>query len=129
MKFLSLWLLAIAFLFLVSGTRGAVISYQSRMPRDEADKLADAIWHAEGGRLTKYPYGIKSVRVSSVSEARQVCLNTINHWWRNWALAGKPGAFVEYLGDSYCPRSADPKGHEYWIDNVNWFLTHPRPVK
>lgn len=128
MKSAGLWFLVIGSLLLVSGVRGAVISYQMRMPAIEANALADAIWHAEGGRLTRFPYGIKSIHVRSEYDARTVCLNTINHWWRNWNLAGKPGDFVAYLGDSYCPRAADPSGHGYWIENVHWFLKHPRPV-
>jgi hypothetical protein len=126
MRFIACWVLAAGFLLLVSGVRGAVISYQMRMPRAEANALADAIWQSEGGKLTRFPYGIKSVRVSSEAEARQVCLNTIQHWWINWSLAGRPGDFVKYLADTYCPRSDNAEGHDYWIENVHWFLKHPK---
>ncbi len=45
-----------------------------------------------------------------------------------WELAGRPGStnspqagFIDFLGDRYCPASADPKGNENWKVNVKYF--------
>lgn len=95
------------------------------MSQHELDRYANAIWYAEGGSWTRFPYGIKSVQVFNRAQARQVCINTIQHWWKNWQLAGQPGDFVKYLADTYCPKSDDPEGHENWIKNVHFFYHHP----
>jgi len=91
----------------------------------EVSRYANAIWYAEGGSWTRFPYGIKSVYCPNRAYARQVCIRTIQHWWTNWQLAGKPGDFVKYLADTYCPKADDPEGHEHWIKNVHFFYKHP----
>jgi len=48
----------------------------------------------------------------------KVCLNTIRNNHRRWEAAGKPGKFLDFLADRYCPKSADPVGNRNWKKNV-----------
>ena len=94
---------------------GLTISVSSAI---DADKLADAIYRAEGGSRAKVPYGILSVKTRDAGHARRVCLNTIRNNHCRWQKAGQPGEFVDYLGNVYCPKSADPVGNGNWRRNV-----------
>jgi hypothetical protein len=87
-----------------------------------ANRIADAIYVAEGGAKAKVPYGILSVKVKDAAEARWVCLNTIRNNWLRWEAAGRQGEFITWLGLRYCPPSVDPVGHRNWIRNVNKLL-------
>ena len=114
------------------------------MPSDTVNRIADAIFRAEGGSKTKWPYGVISV---SSSSPRHVCINTINHAWYDFEgeqivtvvgvsshTSGKslikipthadtltPVAvslpFIQFLGRRYCPPSVDEKGYEHWTNN------------
>jgi len=88
------------------------------LPSSYVNKVADAIYRAEGGRQARVPYGILSVKVRSEAEARRICLNTIRNNHRRWVQAGKPGLFLDYLANIYCPYSADPHGNRNWKRNV-----------
>lgn len=93
----------------------------SGMSDAEVERLADAIFRAEGGKKAKVSHGILSVPVKNAAHARQVCKRTIRNTWDRWTLAGKPGDFVEFLGRRYAPIGAknDPKGLNCnWIRNV-----------
>ena len=94
-----------------------------------AGRLADAIYWAEGGPKTRWPYGITSVKVRDAAHARKVCLTTIRNNWSRWERAGRPGNFIDFLADRYCPPSADPAGNRNWKRNVRFFLTQPKEVK
>lgn len=95
---------------------------RAELAQGEAGRIADAIFQAEGGNRASVPYGILSVHVNSAAEARRVCLNTIINNHRRWEAAGKPGEFLEYLGNVYCPKSADPVGNRNWKRNVKALL-------
>jgi hypothetical protein len=45
-------------------------------------------------------------------------LNTIRNNHTRWIRAGKPGKFLDFLADRYCPKSADPVGNRNWKKNV-----------
>jgi hypothetical protein len=80
------------------------------------EKLATAIYWAEGGPKTRHPYGILAKYKSTTP--RQACINTIKHALRDWS--GK-GDFIAFLGRRYCPVGAknDPTGlNKNWIKNV-----------
>jgi len=91
----------------------------------DANRMVDAIWHAEGGNRAKIPYGILAVRVHSTSEARSVCLVTVQRALARWRATGTQDNAVEFVSNTYCPVSCDPVGHWNWIRNVKWFLNHP----
>ena len=82
-------------------------------------KLANAIYYAEGGSKTKHPYGILSQYWHTTS--RKACLNTIEHRLRLW---NGEGNFIVYLSKTYCPIGAnnDPNNLNInWVRNVEWF--------
>ena len=85
----------------------------------ECTRLANAIFQAEGGAHTAHPYGI--LQHYKHTTARQACINTIRHYYRDWN--GK-GDFIAYLGSYYCPIGAknDPIGlNRNWVKNVSYF--------
>lgn len=89
-------------------------------------RLADAIYHAEGGRKASVPYGIIGVRVNSAKEARAVCLRTIRNAWGEWDGSGD---FIRFLARRYCPPETDPAGHRNWVRNTRHFYRKPKPVR
>lgn len=103
----------------------AMISRAHGMPPAEAERLADAIFHCEGGDRAKVPYGILSVKVSGKEEARRVCLNTIKNNFKRWQAAGAQGSYLEFLARRYAPIGAsnDPKAlNQNWLRNVRAHL-------
>jgi hypothetical protein len=104
-------------------------SKQSKQIKEKcpyADKMADIIYKIEGGSKTKYPYGIKSINVSNESEARKVCINTINHNYNKWIVAGGDrnniNSFIIFLANVYCPMSCDAIGNKNWKNNMRKML-------
>jgi len=87
----------------------------------DADKIANAIYRAEGGPQASVPYGILTVKIGNAAQARHVCLATIRNNWRCWQQAGRPGDFIDFLADHYCPLSADPAGNANWKRNLRFF--------
>lgn len=82
------------------------------------NRIVDAIYLAEGGPRARVPYGILSVKVRDASHARSICLRTVRNNWRRWEAAGRPGEYLDFLADRYCPRSVDPTGNRNWKRNV-----------
>lgn len=84
-----------------------------------AERLVNAIYKIEGGDRTKYPYGIKSIDTKGDKEAaRRICLNTINRNYSRWIKAGKPGSYLDFLGNRFCPAVDDPEGNRNWRKNI-----------
>ena len=83
------------------------------------EQICNAIYRLEGGSRAKVPYGILSIKVRDASHARRICLATIRNNRIRWEKAGRPGAFLDYLADKYCPRSADPVGNKNWKRNIH----------
>ena len=84
----------------------------------DAERIADAIYRVEGGAKAKVPYGILSMPVKNEAHARRICLNTIRNNHKRWIAAGKPGDYLDFLADRYCPPSVDPKGNKNWKRNI-----------
>lgn len=104
----------------------ALSAHASEIPADYANRIADAIYVAEGGAKAKVPYGILSVRVRDKTHAREVCLRTIRANWRRWEDAGRKEPYLEFLARRYAPVGAknDPKGlNMHWLRNVKANLT------
>lgn len=91
---------------------------EAALPAHEAELMADAIWAIEGGAKTAYPYGIRSIKTTGPAHARRICINTIQNNHGRWLKAGKPGAFIDFLADRYCPKAADPRGNANWRRNI-----------
>lgn len=79
------------------------------------NRLADAIYVAEGGQATAHPYGILA-RYKHTTP-RQACINTCMHKYRDWAGNAQGMPFLSYLASKYAPIGAsnDPDGL-----NANW---------
>lgn len=97
----------------------------AKLPEADASKLADAIFKIENSK--KYPYGIKSIPLKGDTQeektayARKACLQTIQNNHDRWIKAGKPGFYVDFLANRYCPESADKQGNLNWKKNVRKF--------
>ena len=85
---------------------------------EDFGKIVDAIWVIEGGTRAKVPYGILSVKCSSKEECRRICFNTVRNNFRRWEKAGRPGQYLDFLADRYCPSSVDPVGNRNWKSNI-----------
>lgn len=93
-----------------------------KLPSINVDKIADAIYQAEGGKKTRYPYGISfkksHISTKSVDDARKICINTINHAYRDWVNAGHQGDFIDFLSKRYCSEN-----HLNWYKMVKQILS------
>lgn len=85
-----------------------------------AEKMADAIYIAEGGAKTSHPYGVKSVKTS---DPRAVTLTSIDNNWKRWQAAGSPGSFIQFMANRWCPLASDPVGNKNWVKNVSAYLS------
>ena len=83
----------------------------------EEERLANIVWRVEGGSKTRWPYGVQSVRVAGVLEAREITLRSIrNH--RNRHAAHSCGLdFLACWSRRWCPPN-----HRVWVKNVRYFL-------
>ena len=87
-------------------------------------RIVNAIYKAEGGNRTKYPYGIKSVSCDSVTECRRICLNTVKNNVDRWMTARELGDnrdYLTFLWHRYCPPQANELNSN-WLKNVKYFL-------
>lgn len=91
------------------------------VPSININKIVNAIYRAEGGNKTKYPYGIKSIKTKGRDDARKICINTVNHAYRDWISAGSKGDFIDFLSKRYCFDE-----HEHWAKMVKSILKHER---
>lgn len=83
------------------------------------ERLATAIYHAEGGASTRHPYGI--LTKYKTTTPRQACINTIRNQAKRHAGHGCGKDYLTCLRDRYCPIGAenDPTGlNVNWLSNV-----------
>jgi hypothetical protein len=99
----------------------ACSAYAGELRKSDKDKIADAIYRIEGGRKAKVPYGILSLPVRGEPHARQICINTIQNNWKRWQQTDGINYF-EFLGNRYCPPSADAIGNARWKTNIQSVL-------
>ena len=88
----------------------------------ELHSIVRAIYIAEGGEDTRFPYGVTSVKTKSKSHAKTICENTVRNSHTKWVKLGKRGDFIQFLGSTYCPPSVDPVGHRNWVKNVTLLI-------
>ena len=90
----------------------------SQIPENYLNKVVGAIFIAEGGNNTKYPFGIKSIKTNN---PERICRNTVRNNYLRWQQAGKTNDFISFLGGRYCPigDKEDKNGlNKNWIRNV-----------
>ena len=92
------------------------------------ERLADAIYQAEGGAKTKHPYGVLSVKCKTTLECRQITINSIkrgiSRYNRDRASNRTLEGFISHFARRWCPIGAknDPKGlNQNWVKNVLFF--------
>lgn len=109
-------------MLLISNIACADVDYLSM----SNEKIADAIYLAEGGENTRYPYGIVSIDTKGdVDYARKICINTIRNNKLRFKKQSKYCDYIEFLGSRYAPIGAenDPKGlNKNWVKNVKYFI-------
>ena len=119
----SIFILACMF----AGKANAAEIYESH----NIDEIADAIFKAEGGKGTRYPYGIKSIKCVGEKECRRICKNTIRNNIKRYNDYGRSkfGNYLKFLASRYAPIGVanDPTNlNKNWIKNVKFFLKKRR---
>lgn len=105
-----------------------VISRSAHAEEYTDTQIVNAIYKSEGGNNAKYPYGIRSMRCSSIQDCRRVCLNTVRANKRRFRHANPSVGFIAYLGSKYCPTKganlskAEKEKNQYWLKNVMFYL-------
>lgn len=92
----------------------------------DVERMADAIFLAEGGDKARVPYGVLSVKVRDKSHARSITIISIRNNIKRWNKAGKPGTFVEFMANRWCPESSDAIGNKNWKRNVTLIYSKSR---
>lgn len=110
---------------LVTGALMLSPAAQARLSDPEAERWADAIWRIEGGARARKPYGVLSVPVRDAREARAVVRRSLHRRHDDWLAAGRPGYFVDYFADRWCPAATDPTGNARWKRNARKILNLP----
>lgn len=95
----------------------AVNSVSDSKPID-VNRLCHAIFLAEGGDKARVPYGVLSVKVKDKADARRITITSINNNIKRWEKAGKPGTFIDFMANRWCPVASDPIGNRNWRKNV-----------
>jgi hypothetical protein len=112
-------LLCIAFWWMILATLAHAETYS-------VEKIADAIYKAEGGPRAKKPYGILSVPCHSEKECREICLTTIENNFSRYQIYGHKthSDFISFLSSRYAPVNCenDNGTNKFWVHNVKYFL-------
>ena len=105
----SLSKVAFAALWMASGASA------SEFPHEEAQRIANAIWKAEGGLRAATPYGVRGA--TNHAHARATVLRIISERWQSYEPMLNRGtaraSFIEFIGERYSP----PHAHHL---NRNW---------
>ena len=101
----------------------------------KVNQLADAIFRAEGGYKTNFPYGIKSVRCNNEQECRRICKNTIRNNITRYenSTTNDNSSYLQFLQSRFAPTTGNITSLEKsynvsWLKNVKWFLENPREI-
>jgi len=94
------------------------------------DALLYAIWNADGGNKTKYPFGIRSINCEGYDDCKRICRNTIRNNISRFSNRGKDDkrSYLQFLRDRYAPLSDSPLNRN-WLPNILFFLDKYDPLK
>lgn len=88
-------------------------------------EIVNAIWVIEGGSRATYAYGIRSVKYSTIEEARRICHRTVRNNRKRYADYGykQYPDYLSFLASRYCPTSgklskAEQKLNGNWLPNL-----------
>ena len=87
------------------------------------EQIVNAIYIIEGGAKATFAYGIRSVKYSTIAEARKICFNSVRNGRKRWIKAGKPYDLITFIGMRYCPTRgklsrAEQKLNGNWLTNL-----------
>ena len=118
MRSIILWFLIFAGVFIPAPAVASEIS------APEVNRIVDAIYIIEGGAKAKKPFGILSVPCNSYAACRKICANTVRNNYKRWERAGRPGDYLKFLADRYCPVGAenDNGTNKFWLTNLRRIL-------
>ena len=111
---ISIWFLGIVFIAMLRAE--AVPNF---------NKITDAIYLVEGGKLAKKPFGVLSVPCYDYETCRRIAHNTVVKNFKRWQDAGEPGEYLEFLSKRYAPMGAENDSQNLnrnWLKNVRYFL-------
>ena len=85
------------------------------------EQIVNAIYIIEGGAKATFAYGIRSVKYSTVAEARRICFNTVRKNRKRYADYGykQYPDYLSFLQSRYCPTRGKLSGAERKL-NGNW---------
>lgn len=88
----------------------------------DVERLATAIYYAEGGARTNWPYGI--LKRYKTTTPRQACINTIRNQSKRHAAHQCSMDYLSCLAKRYAPINSDTDNgtNRYWLKNVRYFL-------
>lgn len=99
-----------------------------QVPSVNTNAIADAIYVAEGGKKTRFPYGISlkksGIQTADEADARKICLNTISHALNDWRVGGSKGNFIDFLSLRYCHEN-----HKNWAKMVKSIMIKQKKEK
>jgi hypothetical protein len=81
------------------------------------ERLADAIYRAEGGDKAHQPYGIETIKCDTEAKCRRICKNTIINHAKRHSTHCCGDDFLTCLAKRYCPPN-----WKNWLSNVKYFL-------
>lgn len=84
----------------------------------DVERLADAIYRAEGGAATRHPYGI--IAKYKHTTPRQACINTIRNQAKRHKAHSCEMDYLACLAKRYAPIGSDTDlgTNKYWLSNV-----------
>lgn len=92
-------------------------------------QIVNAIYWAEGGDTTRFPYGIIHKEDLYNTTPKYACLRKVVEAREKW---DQKGDFIDFLATQYSPVD-DPTNfdgnNKYWPKNVKFFLEHPIPLR
>jgi len=98
----------------------------ARADNYSVNEVVNAIYKAESGAKTNFPYGIKSIDTKgNVAYAKRICRQSVVNNYKRWLKANKPKCFIEFMRDRFCPLS-DSKLNANWVKNVKYWLVKNR---
>ena len=93
------------------------------------EQVADAVYWAEGGKLSKRPYGLVSYSFNSPASYRARCIYHLTTYYNLW---NKRGDFIDYLAEHWAPTKGvsgrTAAMNRNWKKNVKYFLKNPKSV-
>ena len=97
-------------------------------------EYCQAIYMAEGGEKSEYPFGIRSVRCEGYEECKRICENTVQNNRQRFREYGhqKYASFIEFLGSRYAPVTGritrkERRLNPNWLRNAKFFLNKLYP--